>query len=89
MKITTVSISYSRKFNLGSYESLDLGCSLWAQLEEEEDPDGVVQYLYHQAKASVKNAAIPVLKASGYQINKVNSQKQSVDTSIEDNLEEL
>ncbi len=89
MKITTVSISYSRKFNLGSYESLDLGCSVWAQLEEEEEADGVVQYLYLQAKASVKNAAMPVLKASGYQTNKVNSQKQSVGTSIEDNEEEF
>jgi hypothetical protein len=89
MKITTVSISYSRKFNLGSYESLDLGCSLWAQLEEEEEADGVVQYLYLQAKASVKNAAMPVLKASGYQTNKVNSQKQSVGTSSGDNLEEF
>ena len=89
MKITTVSISYSRKFNLGSYESLNLGCSLWAQLEEEEEADGVVQYLYHQVKASVKNAAMPVLKASGYQTNKVNSQKQSVGTSIEDDEEEF
>jgi hypothetical protein len=89
MKITTVSISYSRKFNLGSYESLDLCCSLWAQIEEEEEADGVVQYLYLQAKASVKNAAMPVLKASGYQTNKVNSQKQSVGTSINDNEEEF
>jgi hypothetical protein len=64
-------------------------CSLWAQLEEEEEADGVVQYLYHQAKASVKNAAMPVLKASGYQTNKVNSQKQSVGTSINDNEEEF
>jgi hypothetical protein len=89
MKITTVSISYSRKFNLGSYESLDLGCSLWAQLEEEEEADGVVQYLYLQAKASVKDAAMPVLKASGYQTNKVNPQKQSVGTSIEENEEKF
>lgn len=33
MKFTTVSVSYSRKFNLGDYESLELGCSLWAQVE--------------------------------------------------------
>ncbi len=83
MKITTVSISYSRKFNLGQYESLDLGCSLWAQVDEEEDPDGVVQFLYHQAKASVKNAAMPVLKASEFQINKAKVQRTVADTPDE------
>lgn len=83
MKITTVSISYSRKFNLGGYESLDLGCSLWAQVEDEEDPDGVVQFLYQQAKASVKQAATPVLKASQYQMNKVNSQRYSLEDDLE------
>ncbi|MEJ6485244.1 hypothetical protein N0Y54_28695 [Nostoc punctiforme UO1] len=46
MKFTTVSVSYSRKFNLGDYESLELGCSLWAQVEDGEDADGITQFLY-------------------------------------------
>ena len=33
MKFTTVSVSYARKFNLGDYESLELSCSLWAQMK--------------------------------------------------------
>ncbi len=89
MKITTVSISYSRKFNLGNFESIDLGCSLWAQVDEEEEADRVAEFLYLQAKASVKNAAIPVLKASEYQINKVNSQRKCSDKFVEDNWEDF
>jgi predicted kinase len=76
MKIGTVSINYSRKFNLGHYESIELGCSLWAQVEDEEDADGVVQFLYHQAKAAVKEAAMPVIKANEFQISKAKSQRK-------------
>ncbi|MFN6565271.1 MAG: hypothetical protein RMY28_036465 [Nostoc sp. ChiSLP01] len=79
MKFTTVSVSYSREFNLGDYESLELGCSLWAQVEDGEDgedADGITQFLYQQAKASVKFAAMPVFKASEFQINKAKSSKK-------------
>ncbi len=76
MKFTTVSVSYARKFNLGDYESLELSCSLWAQIEDGEDADGVTQFLYQQAKDSVKLAAMPVLKASEFQINKTKSNKK-------------
>jgi hypothetical protein len=76
MKFTTVSVSYSRKFNLGNFESLDLGCSLWAQVEDGEDADGITQFLYHQAKASVKQAAMPVLNqlsVTSYQLSQFES----------------
>ena len=76
MKFTTVSVSYARKFNLGDYESLELSCSLWSQIEDGEDADGVTQFLYQQAKDSVKLAAMPVLKASEFQINKTKSNKK-------------
>ncbi|MBN3906717.1 MAG: hypothetical protein HWQ35_09185 [Nostoc sp. NMS1] len=76
MKIGTVSVSYSRKFNLGNYESIELGCSLWAQVEDEEDANGVVQFLYHQAKSAVKEAAMPVIKANEFQITKAKSQRK-------------
>ncbi|MBD2531923.1 hypothetical protein H6G97_20970 [Nostoc flagelliforme FACHB-838] len=76
MKFTTVSVSYSKKFNLGDYESLEVGCSLWAQIEDGEDADGITQFLYQQAKTSVKLAAMPVLKASEFQINKAKSSKK-------------
>ncbi|WP_392476744.1 hypothetical protein [Nostoc sp. C110] len=89
MKIGTVSISYSRKFNLGSYESLEVGCSFWAQVEDEEDASGVVQFLYHQAKAAVKVAAMPVIKASEFQISKAKSQKKVATDSGVGEFEDL
>ncbi|MBE9038761.1 hypothetical protein [aff. Roholtiella sp. LEGE 12411] len=89
MKIGTVSISYSRKFNLGNYESLELSCSLWAQVEDEEDADGVVQFLYHQAKAAVKSAAMPVIKANEFQINKAKPQYKVAFDSGEVGMEDV
>ncbi|BAZ02784.1 hypothetical protein NIES37_67970 [Tolypothrix tenuis PCC 7101] len=77
MDIKTIAVTYHRKFNLGDYESLELGCSLWAQIDPEEDAEGVTQFLYQQAKASVKEAARPVIQESIHQMNKVKMQKQS------------
>ena len=45
-------------------------------MEDGEDADGITQFLYHQAKASVKQAAMPVLKASEFQITKAKSSKK-------------
>ncbi|WP_026735970.1 hypothetical protein [Fischerella sp. PCC 9605] len=84
MKTTTVSISYSRKFNLGDYESIELGCSLWAQVDEDEDSERVTEFLYLQAKQAVKEAAMPVIKASEYQQIKVKQQKRFMNEPIEE-----
>jgi hypothetical protein len=54
-------------------------------VEDGEDADGITQFLYQQAKASVKQAAMPVLKASEFQINKVKfSKKVSSDINESD-----
>jgi hypothetical protein len=83
MDIKTISVTYHRKFNLGDYESLELGCSLWAQIDPEEDAEGVTQFLYQQAKASVKEAAKPVIQESIYQMNKARIQKQPTKAQTE------
>jgi hypothetical protein len=70
MEIKTISVSYQRKFNLGDYESVEIGCSLWGQIDLEEDAEGATEFLFEQAKASVKKAALPVIKASSYQMSK-------------------
>lgn len=67
MQITTVGIEYRRKFNLGNYESLELGINLYAKVDLDEEADAVADYLYQQAKATVKEQAAPVLKAVKYQ----------------------
>ena len=87
MEIKTISVTYNRKFNLGDYESLELSCSLWGQIDPaEEDAEGAAQFLFQQAKDSVKEAAIPVIKASIHQMNKAKMQRQSAKVT-DDELE--
>ena len=56
MHITTVSVEYRRKFNLGNYESLELGVSLYAKVDADEDSEAVAELLWQGAKASVTEA---------------------------------
>ncbi|BAY66801.1 hypothetical protein NIES22_69450 (plasmid) [Calothrix brevissima NIES-22] len=53
MDIKTIAVTYHRKFNLGDCESLELGCSLWAQIDPEEDAEGVTQFLYISTSQSL------------------------------------
>lgn len=66
MQINTVGVEYRRKFNLTNYESLELSISLYAKVDPDEDPDAVAEFLWHQAKNSVKAQAAPVLKSVNY-----------------------
>ncbi len=67
MQITTVGVEYRRKFNIGNYESLELGINLYAKVDPDEEAEAVAELLWQQAKASVKEQAAPVLKAINYQ----------------------
>jgi hypothetical protein len=67
MQITTVSVGYRRKFNLGNFESLDLEINLYAKVDPDEDEEAVTELLWQQAKASVKAQAVPVLNGVNYQ----------------------
>lgn len=37
MRITTISATYERKHNLGDYNAANVGVTLWAQLEPDDD----------------------------------------------------
>jgi hypothetical protein len=74
MHITTIAVSYTRKFNLGNFNSVDLSCSLWAQIDAEEDEDGCIAILqdkvreavrseYHKVKTNSR--AVPTVKVNG------------------------
>ena len=67
MQPTSVGVTYTRKFNLGTFESLELGINLYAKVDADEDSEAVVELLWQQAKASVKAQANPVLKGVNYQ----------------------
>ncbi|MCC5639815.1 hypothetical protein LC593_29115 [Nostoc sp. CHAB 5844] len=86
MDIKTISVSYQRKFNLGDYESVEIGCALWGQIDPEEDENGCIQYLFEKAKESVKQAAIPLISKSVHQMNKAKIYKKT-DALNEDELD--
>lgn len=81
MQINTVGVEYRRKFNLGNYESLELSISFYAKVDPDEDPDAVAEFLWHQAKASVKAQAAPVLGKVNY---KAQSQHKVGGQTVED-----
>jgi len=66
MQINTVGVEYRRKFNLGNYESLELSISFYSKVDLDEDADVVAEFLWHQAKASVKAQVAPVLGSVNY-----------------------
>ena len=62
MRVKTISITYERKFNLGDFNSLAVGTTLWADLDEAEDSVEATRELFAQAKEMVKQQALPVLR---------------------------
>lgn len=66
MRVGKIAVEYRRKFNLGNYESMELGITMWGAVDENEDPEAVAQMLWEQAKNSVKEQAMPVLKGVSY-----------------------
>jgi hypothetical protein len=67
MQPTSVGITYTRKFNLGRYESLELGINLYAKVAPDENSEAVAELLWQQAKASVKAQAVPMVNGVNYQ----------------------
>lgn len=87
MQTNTVGVEYRRKFNLTNYESLELSISLYAKVDPDEDPEAVTEFLWQQAKESVKAQAAPVLKSVNY---KAQMQHKVGGVTVEDgDLEEF
>jgi hypothetical protein len=66
MKTKTIGITYTRKFNLGNYESLEISAFMCGEPDEGEDPQAVALLLGEEAKEAVYNAAQEELKATRY-----------------------
>jgi hypothetical protein len=65
LKRNTVSVSYTRKFNLGNFEAVEIGVSQWASVDEDEDADLVIAFLAEQCKAHVKGNIPPGYSRQG------------------------
>lgn len=65
MKITTITVTYGRKINLGNYNNANLEVTLGAELDEDEtDEAGAMAVLWEMAKAEVKAQVAHLIEAS-------------------------
>lgn len=53
MKLNTISVTYGRKLNLGDYNSSHVEMSLWADLEDGDDPVLAAEALRQMARLQV------------------------------------
>ena len=67
MKVDKISVTYSRKFNLGNYESLELSATLWVDLEPDDDVEQALQEFSEKAKESVKKRRLS-MPNKGYRV---------------------
>jgi hypothetical protein len=57
MIIKTISATYNRKFNLGRYNSSEMGVTMWADLEPEENPIQAITELMGNCREEVRKEA--------------------------------
>ena len=62
LHVKTISVTYSRKFNLDHYESMDVGVTMWADRPESADIGADFDALWELAKEQVKAQSLPVLR---------------------------
>lgn len=62
VNIRTMTVTYSRTFNLGNYNSARLEIAIGADLDPEDNAIEVEALLWQQAKMSLKEQAMPLLR---------------------------
>lgn len=62
VRIKTVSATYDRKQNLGDFSSANIGMTIWADVDEDDDLDRVMHDLWAMAKANVKAQLKPIVQ---------------------------
>lgn len=59
--VKTVSITYERKQNLGDYSSATVGCTIWADVRDDEDLHKAMTAIGEMAKNNVKYHLMPLV----------------------------
>jgi hypothetical protein len=65
MNIKTVSVHYGRKVNLGDFNSANIECTIWADVEPTDDLHASMTAMWAMAKENVKAQIVPLKKANG------------------------
>jgi len=55
MIIKTIAVSYERKFNLESFNSVTIGCTLWAQIDPSENEDVCISLVQDKCREAVRS----------------------------------
>jgi len=71
MKIKTVSVTYERKLNLGDYNSANVGCTFWADVDEDESLDEAMHAAWAMAKANVKAQLVPLTAKNAANVQEI------------------
>lgn len=69
--VKTVSVTYDRKHNLGDYSSANIGCTIWADVSDDQDLDAAMRGLWEMAKANVKAQLLPLTSRTAAQVEQV------------------
>jgi|GEM_PF-1618021 len=71
MKVKTVSFTYERKFNLGDYNSAAIGCTVWADVDEGDAEQMVIEHCAATAKETVRLQAAPLFAKQSARVKEI------------------
>lgn len=69
--VKTVSVYYGRKVNLGDFNSANVECTVWADVEAGEDLNQAMHGLWEMAKENVKAQVLPLTSKNGGSLRQV------------------
>ncbi|MDB9487564.1 hypothetical protein PN492_13570 [Dolichospermum circinale CS-537/01] len=64
MRIKTIAVGYTRKFNLENYNSLELHTHLWASIGEDENEEACIEILHDKCRESVRREYLKYVNKS-------------------------
>jgi len=70
-QVKTVSVTYERKQNLGDYNSANVGCTVWADVRDDEPLDAAMHGLWDMAKANVKAQLVPLVNKGATNVQEI------------------
>lgn len=82
MRIKAIGVNYERKFNLGNYNSAVIGCSLWANIDEDEDEDGCIQIMQDKCREAVRSEYRKAKDSKPSETFRVNVGHQEIDSEF-------
>lgn len=71
MKTDKISVTYERKWNMGDFSSATVGITLWADLEEGDNPQACTEKLFKDAKAAVRAQSMPLIQKTTAKVQEV------------------